>query len=139
MSDYYDADYREEAAVLGWDENKELPKGFFDDLPTPLYFRLLVMPVAPKKVSSGGIVIPVSAQEAQKYLNYTGKLLAIGSTAFTDETTKYEENKPNIGDYVVYGRYAGQVLLYKDVRLLIVNDRDVLAIVKNPDSLKVSI
>lgn len=128
----------ENVAEIGWDEGKELPEGFFGaSLPKPLYWRMLVMPVRPKKVSSGGIVLPVSTQEAQQYLNYMGKVIAIGSSAGKDKRLEGENAFPKVGEYVIYGRYAGQVLTYKGVRLVIINDDEILAVVTDPDSMKI--
>ena len=121
----------------GWDEGDELPEDFYgDELPITLNWRLLIMPIRPRTVSKGGIVLPQTNQEAQKYLTYIGKIINIGSLAYTDKRISGEVNKPVIGDYVVYGRYAGQIMVYKGVRLLIVNDDEILAIVTNPIALQ---
>lgn len=135
----YDGDYTD-SADLGWDEANALPDDFFGpDLPMPLYWRVLIMPVRPRTMSKGGIVLPASSQATQQHLNYIGKVVAVGSLAFTDKRLVAEKNIPLVGDYVAYGRYAGQVLSYKGVRLLIVNDDEILAVINNPDVLKVQI
>jgi co-chaperonin GroES (HSP10) len=132
-------DYRDDSD-LGWDEENDLPEGFFSDaLPKPLYWRLLVMPVRPKRISKGGIVLAESTQEAQKYLNYIGKVIAKGSLAFTDKRINAEPNVPDVGQYIIYGRYAGQVITYKGIRMLIINDDEILATISSPEDLKVSI
>jgi co-chaperonin GroES (HSP10) len=138
---FYDPNLEEgSAAVLGWDENNALPENFWsDDLPKPLYWRMLVMPVQPRTVSKGGIVLPASSQETQKYLNYIGKVVGIGALAGTDKRLLGEFNFPKVGDYVIYGRYAGQVLIYRGVRLLIINDDEILAVANNPEALKIQL
>lgn len=134
----YEADYTENN-IIGWDEDNELPANFYEEMPQPLYWRVIVMPVKPKEVSKGGIVLPQTTQEAQQYLTYIGKIVAVGSLAFKDQRLRDEEKIPKVGDYVIYGRYAGQVILYKEVRLLCVNDDEILAVVKNPESLKIHV
>jgi len=135
----YNPDYRDDSE-LGWDEDKGLPEGFFSDaLPKPMYWRLLVMPVRPKSISKGGIVLAESTQEAQKYLNYIGKIVSKGSLAFTDKRISAETNTPEVGQYIIYGRYAGQVITYKGIRLLLINDDEILATISSPEDLKVSI
>jgi co-chaperonin GroES (HSP10) len=148
----------EQVAELGWDEANDLPDDFYGEgLPKPLFWRMLVMPVQPKKVSKGGIALPFSSQEAQRYLNYMGKVVAMGELAGEDKrlnkkksiwrrflllfigVPKQAKAFPKLNDYVVYGRYAGQVLTYKGVRLLIINDDELLAVIKDPDALKVQI
>jgi chaperonin GroES len=118
---------------------QELPEGFWEDLPIPVYWRVLVLPRSAKQKSAGGIIIAPQAQEAQQHLCYIGKVLAAGGEAFKSERFANEKNLPQVGDWIVYGRYAGQRLEYKGVKLLIVNDDDILAKAPNPDSLRVHV
>jgi chaperonin GroES len=118
----------------------EIPEGFFEDLPIkPFYWRVLVMPMAAREKSAGGIIIAQAAQEAQQHLTYHGKVIAVGSQAFKEP--RLGGDKAGVGDWIVYGRYAGQRLEYKKggrcVRLLIVNDDEVLGKVSDPNSLRV--
>jgi hypothetical protein len=80
MSDY-DADFSD----IGVEADVEFTENFWDELPVPLYWRVIVLPIKPKKVSSGGNVIPISAQEAQQHHNYMGKVVAIGDMAGKSE------------------------------------------------------
>ncbi len=137
MSDYSDIDW-------GQDDDTQLPEGFWEELPRPLYWRVLVMPIAAKKKSKGGIVIPMEAQEAQNYLNYMGKVIACGPIAGADKRlgtsgdgVMKAEGFPKPGEYVIYGRYAGQRVTYKNVKLLWINDDEILGTVPNPETLQV--
>ena len=117
-------------------EDTELSREFLEGLPFPRLWRVLVMPVAPSKVSKGGIVLPEDAVEQQRHLTYLGRVLAIGPSAFKDEKFKLE-SVPEIGDYVIYGKYAGQPMIYKNVKVILLNDDEILADVADPDTLKV--
>lgn len=141
MSDYA-GDYSE--VDLGADDTTEFPDGFWDDLPRPLYWRVLVMPIRPKKVSSGGIIVPIAAQEAQQYLNYMGRVLALGDMAGKSEKLGARGDGvatapgfPNVGQHVIYGRYAGQRVTYKGVKLLWINDDEILGTVSDPETLQI--
>jgi co-chaperonin GroES (HSP10) len=108
------------------------------DHPTPDFWRMLVMPVKPRKISKGGIVIPEEAQTNATYLNYVGKVIAMGPLAYkSDRFAGVDPPKP--GDFVIYGRYAGQPLDHRGTKLLIVNDDEILARVTDPESLKIYI
>ena len=128
----------------GWNnEDTDLPEGFFDDLPKPTYWRVLVAPTRPKEVSKGGIVLALSNQEAQDILNFIGKIVAVGPMAGKHERLGGDGKVPNpefpkVGDYVAFGRYAGQRLLHKGVKVLILNDDELLATVPNPETLQTS-
>lgn len=112
--------------------DREVPPGW----PAPDFWRILVMPVKPRKVSKGGIVIPEEAQKAEQHLNYIGRVVAMGPLAYKSE--RFAGVVPPIpGDYVIYGRYAGQPLDHKGCKLLIVNDDEILARVSDPESLRI--
>lgn len=126
------------------DESVALPQGFLDELPLPLYWRVMVMPIRPQKMSKGGIALPMESMEVQKYLNYMGRVVALGPLAGASErlggTGRLRpENFPSVGDHIIYGRYAGQPMTYKGVKLLTINDDEILAFVPNPDTLRVYI
>lgn len=117
-------------------EEVEIDREFLEGLPHPRLWRVLVMPIVPKKMSKGGIVLPEDAIEQQKHLTYLGRVLALGPSAFKDP--KFDrESVPEIGDYVIYGKYAGQGMIYKGVKLIMLNDDELLADVVDPDTLKV--
>lgn len=129
----------------GAEIDEALPEKFWEELPRPLYWRVLVMPIKPRAVSKGGIHIALEAQEAQQTLNYMGKVVALGDMAGKSERLgahrvgELAPGFPNVGDYIVYGRYAGQRVTYKGCRLLWINDDEILGTVPNPETLQVHI
>jgi co-chaperonin GroES (HSP10) len=114
-----------------------------DDLPQPLMYRVLVQPITLEETTSGGIVIAQESHKAQSYVEYRAKLVAIGPYAFQKKDPRTgadlwpEGHRPQVGDYVVCARYAGQAMEYRGVKLLVVNDDEILCRVKDPKSLKV--
>lgn len=134
----------EEIEVWGNDESVELSEEFLAELPVPLYWRLMVMPIRPQKMSKGGIALPMESMEVQKYLNYMGRVVALGPLAGASERLGgtgllRPAGFPAVGDHIIYGRYAGQPMTYKGVKLLTINDDEILAVVPNPDTLRVYI
>ena len=124
-------------------EDVDLPASFWEGLPVPAYWRIIVMPVKPKEVSKGGIVLAVSNQEAQAILNFVGKVVALGPLAGKHERlggtgTEPGPAFPKVGDYVAFGRYCGQAMKFKTAKLLIINDDEILAVVPNPETLQTS-
>lgn len=128
----------------GWNnEDTELPEGFERDLPKPTYWRMLVMPTRPREVSKGGIVLALANQEAQEILNFIGKVIAVGPMAGKHERlggtgTEPGPDFPKVGEYVAFGRYAGQKLSHRGVKILLINDDEILAVVPNPETLQTS-
>ena len=86
----------------------------------PLADRVLVRPVAAEEKTIGGIIIPDSAKEKP----LRGEVIAVGNG------TKDEAMVLNVGDQVLYGKYAGTELEYEGEKFLIMRQSDVLAILK---------
>lgn len=125
-------------------EDTALPEGFFDEMPKPTYWRVMVMPIKPKEVSKGGIVLAKANQDAQEILNFIGKVVAVGPSAGAHERLGGDGRNPapsfpKVGEYVIYGRYAGQPLKFRYVKILLINDDEILGTVPNPDLLHASV
>lgn len=117
-------------------DNPDITDEWLEGLPKPRLWRILVMPAVPEKVSQGGILLTDGAVETQKHLTYLGRVLALGPLAFKDKRLEGEE-PPKQGDYVAFGKYAGQAMIYKGTKLLLLNDDELLASVPDPSLLKV--
>lgn len=106
------------------------------DAPVPLLWRVLLRPRPPKRKSAGGLYLPGQAQDAEAHLNYVGQVVAIGPEAGKSE--KFGDSwKIKVGDWVVYGRYVGQRMTHKDVRLLMVDDDQIQGVLSDPYALKI--
>lgn len=117
----------------------ELPDGFEEALPQPTFWRLLVMPQAPESVSKGGIVLTPSNQDAQMYNTYVGKVVAMGPLVGLRDPLNAAPLDVEVGDWILYGKYAGQRIECKGIRLVIINDEDILGKTEHPDALKVMV
>lgn len=108
----------------------------------PMFWRVLVAPVKPKSVTAGGIILSDQSFDAAQHLNYIGKVVAIGAGALKHERLKvgYDGEPPfELGDYIIYKRYAGLKLAYAGLRLLAINDDDILLKTDDPQRWKVLI
>ena len=86
---------------------------------TPLHDRVIVKPAAAEEKTAGGIIIPDTAKEKPQ----RGSIVAVG-TGKKDEPITVK-----IGDNVLYGKYAGTEITIEGQDLLIMRERDILAIV----------
>lgn len=122
----------------------------------PLLWRVLICPVQPRKLSKGGIALPESAQDAETHLNYIGRVVSMGPLAGRSEkfvspawahamefNTSHTDAGPKFawdvkeGDIVVYGRFAGQRMEWRGVRLLMANDDEILGVVADINDFRV--
>lgn len=130
---------------VAWEnETGELPETFWQDLPKPLYWRAMILPVKPRDKSKGGIVIPVVNQEAQAILNCIGVVIALGPQAGKHERLGGDGNNPGpdfpkVGDSVFYGRHAGAHMIHRGWKIILLNDDEILAIVPDPETLAASV
>jgi chaperonin GroES len=87
---------------------------------TPLADRVIIKQAAAETTTASGIIIPDTAQEKPQ----KGNVMAVGNG------TKDNPITVKTGDTVLYGKYAGTYLKYKDEEYLIMNESDILAIIK---------
>ena len=92
----------------------------------PLEDRIVVRPAAPEQTTASGLVIPDSATEKPQQ----GEVIAAGPGKRSDHTGDVIAMDVSVGDTVVYSKYGGTEISSGGEDLLILNARDVLAIVK---------
>jgi co-chaperonin GroES (HSP10) len=121
----------QEMDELDWtnDETKSLPKA--GEVIVPFAWRILVMPMRPRSVTKGGILLPQTRQDTDQYLNYVGRVVALGPLAFRH--SKYvnmgmkPEDIPQRGDWVIYPIYQYARIDFKGTKLILLNDDSFLA------------
>lgn len=105
--------------------------------PTPLpeltLWHVLVRPLAVKLMSKGGVIIPPSVRDDMKYLNTCGRVLRVGPLAYKHKDFEGMARLPKVGEFVLYDKFAGKKQTYKGVKLLLLQDRDIMQIVEDPE------
>ena len=90
----------------------------------PLGDRVVVKPTPREEMTKSGFVLPDTAKEKPQ----EGTILAVGPGAF-DNDGKRVAMDVEVGQKVLYGKYAGTEFKLDDDELLIVSQKDILAIV----------
>ena len=90
----------------------------------PLHDRVLVKRFSEEEKSKGGIIIPDTAKEKP----IQGEIIAVG-TGRVSEDGKVRPLDVKKGDRVLFGKYAGTEIKIDGEDLLIVSEKDILAIV----------
>ncbi len=91
----------------------------------PLGDRVIISPSdADEATSPGGIIIPDTAKEKPQQ----GAVVAVGPGRTTDDGNVVEMGV-NVGDVVIYSKYAGTEYSQGGDEYLIVRESDILAIV----------
>ena len=92
----------------------------------PLDDRIVVKPGESEETTASGLVIPDTAKEKPQQ----GEVLAVGPGKRSEQTGEIIPVDVSVGDTVVYSKYGGTEIASGGEDLLILNARDVLAIVK---------
>jgi chaperonin GroES len=85
----------------------------------PLDERVLIKPQPEEEKTASGLIIPDTAKEKK----YQGDVIAVG-------TNKELKDIIKVGDVVLYGRYAGDEIKVDGEDYILLNRKDILAIVE---------
>jgi len=91
----------------------------------PLGDRVVIEPTPREEMTKSGIVLPDTAKEKPQ----EGKIIAVGPGKILEDG-KREAIDVKVGDKVLYAKYAGTEFKLEDEDLLIVSQKDILAIVE---------
>jgi len=92
----------------------------------PLGDRLVVRPSDREETTKSGIVIPDTAKEKPQ----RGTVIAVGQGRRDDDGNRIAMDV-EVGNEVLFAKYAGTEFKLEDEDLLILSEKDVLAIVSN--------
>ncbi|MFQ6013972.1 MAG: co-chaperone GroES [Anaerolineae bacterium] len=90
----------------------------------PLADRVIVEPLEKEEMTATGIVLPETAKEKPQ----EGLVLAVGPGRLLDDG-KRAPMEVKIDDKVIFAKYAGTEVKINDQKLLILGEKDILAIV----------
>jgi len=110
------------------DEDERTP----DVLPELPGFHVLVRPVSIKEKTKGGILLPNSTKDDMSYLTTIGQVIKIGDLAYNDNEKFPKGPWCQLGDYVCYAKHAGQKIQYKNVKMILLYDDQVIMKVQDP-------
>ena len=97
----------------------------------PLMHRALVKPKQVETKTASGIILTESLTRKEQAGTDEGIILAIGDTFGKDFGA---EVLPKVGDKVLFAKYAGKFIKNGDEDLVLLNDDDLIAIVKDEDA-----
>ena len=107
-------------------EERTLAKAAVDSKLRPLGDRVVIKPTEREEVTKSGIVLPDTAKEKPQ----EGTIIAAGPGKILDDG-KRESMDVKTGDKVLYAKYAGTEFKIEGDELLIVSQKDILAIVED--------
>lgn len=91
----------------------------------PLHDRVIVKRMEEERKTASGIVIPDSAAEKPDQ----GEIMAVGAGK-KDDQGKIIPLDVKVGDRVLFGKYAGQVVKVDGDELLVMREEDIMGVVE---------
>ena len=90
----------------------------------PLGERVVVERDTQDEVTSGGIVLPGSAQDKPA----RGTIVSIGDGKLLDDGSR-AEFQVKVGDHVIFSSYSGETFQVGDDEVLLMREDDILAVI----------
>ena len=91
----------------------------------PLEDRIVIRQVEAEQTTASGLVIPDTAKEKPQ----EGEVIAVGPGRVDDNGNRIPVDV-KVGDVVIYSRYGGTEVKYNGEDYLLLNARDILAVVE---------
>ena len=106
-----------------------------DRLPDPTGWRMLVLPYKGQGKTKGGVILTDETMQERGYTTVTGLVLKMGTECYDNK-----ERFPNgpwckKGDWIIFGRYAGSRFGIEGGEVRILNDDEIIAVVKDPEDI----
>jgi chaperonin GroES len=92
----------------------------------PLGDRVVIKPTPREEMTKSGIVLPDTAKEKPQ----EGEILSVGPGKILDDGSR-EAMDVAVGDKVLYAKYAGTEFKVEGDELLILSQKDILAVVED--------
>ena len=92
----------------------------------PTEFKVLIKPDKVEGQTSGGLYLPDSARDKQQFSVDRGEVMSFGDGFYQE----LPGPKPEIGDRVIFNRYAGSLIKVDGQDYRLCNDKDICAIVE---------
>jgi chaperonin GroES len=97
----------------------------------PTEYNVLIVPEDTEQVTAGGIILATTTKEANDIATMKGRLVAVSPHAFTYADNWPDGTMPQVGDAVLYAKYAGTLITGADGKeYRLAKDKDVAAILE---------
>ena len=126
------ADVYADSGVL---DPKVLHEKVRDRVPQPTGWRITVLPYMGKDKSKGGIALSNQTRQLNQLTTSCGYVLKMGDLAYADQSKFPNGPWCKEGDWVIFARYGGSRLNIEGGEIRVLNDDEILAVVKDPEDI----
>jgi co-chaperonin GroES (HSP10) len=108
---------------------------YLDCLPDPIGYRMLVRPYAGETKTKGGLILSEQTQDTIAMTTVIGIVVKMGDLCYLDKDKFPTGAWCKEGQFVMYGRYSGSRFKTKYGEHRILNDDEIIGIVKRPQDI----
>jgi co-chaperonin GroES (HSP10) len=112
---------------------ENLDESVLDRIPTPTGWRIAILPYRGADKTKGGIALAEETQRKQQVSTVCGYVLKVGPLAYNDESKFPTGPWCAVGDWIIFGRYAGARIPIDGGEIRLINDDEVLGKVADPE------
>ncbi len=107
-------------------------KKYLEIIPNPVGYRMLVRPWSGQAKTKGGVILADETQDKIQMTTVVGLVVKQGDLCYQDKEKFPKGPWCQLGDYVCYAKHAGQKIQYKNVKMILLYDDQVIMKVQDP-------
>lgn len=107
-------------------------KKYLDSLPDPTGYRILIRPYSGKAKTDGGVFLSEQSHDTIQMTTVVGLVIKMGDLCYKDKKRFPTGDWCKVGVFVMYGRYAGSRFKTRYGEHRILNDDEIIGIVRKP-------
>lgn len=127
LDDAYDAEGKFQPEKLG--------TALRNLVPTPVGWRIAILPYRGPEKTKGGIVLADETQRRTQLATTCGYVLKLGDLAYKDESKFPSGPWCAEGDWIIFGRYAGSRISIDGGEIRILNDDEIIGRINDPEDI----
>ena len=127
LDDAYDAEGNFDPA--------KMPEEVLSRIPSPTGWRIAILPYRGAEKTKGGIILSEETQKKTQLATVCGYVLKVGSLAYNDPDKFPTGAWCEVGDWVIFGRYAGSRISIDGGEIRILNDDEIIGRVNDPEDI----
>jgi co-chaperonin GroES (HSP10) len=114
---------------------ENLNKTLLDLVPTPVGWRIAILPYRGPEKTKGGIVLAEESVRRANLATTCGYVLKVGDLAYKDEGKFPSGPWCEEGDWIIFGRYAGLRINIDGGEIRILNDDEIVGRINDPEDI----
>lgn len=107
-------------------------KKYLDSLPDPTGYRILIRPYSGKAKTDGGVFLSEQSHDTIQMTTVVGLVIKMGDLCYRDKKRFPSGDWCKVGVFVMYGRYSGSRFKTRYGEHRILNDDEIIGIVRKP-------